>query len=94
MHETYSSHAFEEAYTNLYNAAEALRTSISDYKGLKDFNTTWEDKIYDLAEIADLLADDNTMLMLATEKGVTKRKQFTQATQCIAPDNHISIICG
>lgn len=45
-----------------------------------------------LGEIADLLDDDNTMLMLALEKGVTKRKQFTQATENIDPDNHIAII--
>ena len=46
-----------------------------------------------LAEIADQLTDDNTMLMLVLDKGVTKRKQFTQAIQSIAPDNHISVIC-
>ncbi|MBO4814018.1 MAG: hypothetical protein J5523_03580 [Muribaculaceae bacterium] len=45
-----------------------------------------------LNEIADLLDSDNTMLVLALNKGVTKRKQFTQATQNIEPDNHIAII--
>ena len=45
-----------------------------------------------LGEIADLLADDNTMLMLAIEKGKTKRNQFTQAIQGIEPNNHISVI--
>lgn len=45
-----------------------------------------------LNEIADLLSDNNTMLMLAIEKGVTKRKQFMQAVENITPDNHITIV--
>lgn len=45
-----------------------------------------------LNEIADLLTDDNTMLMLAIEKGKTKRNQFKQAIQGIEPNNHISVI--
>ena len=45
-----------------------------------------------LNEIADLLADDNTMLIMTIEKGKTKRNQFSQATLSIEPDNHIAII--
>ncbi len=45
-----------------------------------------------LNEIADLLADDNSMLALALDKGVTKRKQFALATENIKPDNHIVTI--
>lgn len=45
-----------------------------------------------LNEIADLLSDNNTMLALALDKGVTKRKQFALATENIDPDNHIAII--
>ena len=45
-----------------------------------------------LNEIADLLADDNTMLIMTIEKGKTKRNQFSQATVSIEPDNHIAII--
>lgn len=45
-----------------------------------------------LNEIADLLTDDNTMLALVLDKGVTKRKQFMQAVENITPDNHITIV--
>lgn len=45
-----------------------------------------------LNEIADLLTDDNTMLALVLDKGVTKRKQFMQAVENINPDNHITIV--
>ena len=40
----------------------------------------------------DCVVTLNTMLIMAIEKGKTKRNQFSQATVSIEPDNHIAII--